>query len=68
VYDFNRNRVLHFFGTGHEFLSTGTGDNRYLSHVLAPHVLWLKIGTPVMLLKNLSQKFVNGLIGRDSGE
>ena len=30
---------------------------------MAPKTLWLKKATPVMLLRNLSNKLVNGLIG-----
>ncbi|XP_060588832.1 uncharacterized protein LOC132744216 [Ruditapes philippinarum] len=34
-----------------------------MSTISAPHVLWLKVGCPLILLRNLSDKLVNGLQG-----
>jgi ATP-dependent DNA helicase PIF1 len=63
VDDFNRDRILDFPGPLYEFVASDSGDKKYLSHILAPHILWLKKGAPVILLRNLSDKLFNGLRG-----
>lgn len=50
VDDFNRDSILEFTGPVYEFISNHTGEKKYLSHILAPHILWLKTGAPVILL------------------
>lgn len=39
------------------------GPNKYLKRILAPNFLHLKAGCPVILLRNLGGKLVNGLSG-----
>lgn len=63
VDDFNRNELLKMNGPVYEYISTDMGKINYLNHVLAPHKLWLKVGAPVILLRNLSNKLVNGIRG-----
>ena len=63
VADFNRSNLLKMDGPVYEYISQDTGEMSMLSHVLAPHKLWLKVGAPVILLRNLSDKLVNGLRG-----
>lgn len=63
VDDFNRQNLLKMSGSVYEFVSEDTGKTAYLNHVLAPHKLWLKVGAPVILLRNISDKLVNGLRG-----
>lgn len=45
------------------FTSEDTGDNHYLSKMLAPKHLGLKVGVKVILLTNLSDDIVNGKMG-----
>ena len=47
VDDCNRDSILEFIGLVYEFVSDVTGEKRYLSHILPPHILLLKIGTPI---------------------
>ncbi|CAC5417703.1 PIF1 [Mytilus coruscus] len=71
---FSRNLDVDFFNCDkletlneyplHCFPSKDEGDHFYLKKMLAPKHLGLKISAPVMLLVNLSDKLVNGLIGR----
>lgn len=67
VDDFNRKKVLSAPGTLCEYMSTDSGEERYLSNVSAPRKLWLKNGCPVILLRNISDKLVNGLRGEVQG-
>ncbi|KAL5013840.1 hypothetical protein ScPMuIL_008110 [Solemya velum] len=46
------------------FRSEDSGDVSLLSRVLAKKVLTLKVGCPVMLIRNMSRSLVNGLIGK----
>ena len=48
----------------YEYRAEDDGDVQHLSKVLAPPTLWLKKDCPVVLLRNLSDKLVNGLIGK----
>ncbi|XP_060552571.1 uncharacterized protein LOC132713884 [Ruditapes philippinarum] len=52
VDDYNRDRILDFPGPIHETISIDTGDKKYLKGQTTPRNLWLKIGYPVMLIKN----------------
>jgi ATP-dependent DNA helicase PIF1 len=63
VDDYNRNCILKHPGEIYEFVSKDSGDKSELFQIKAPHTLWLKIGCPVILLQNLSDKLVNGLRG-----
>ena len=46
------------------FEAQDTGDPHYLNKLLAPKRLGIKDDSPVMLLRNINDRFVNGLIGR----
>lgn len=47
-----------------EYASTDSGQPDYLHRVLAPPGLYLKKGSPVILLQNISEKkLFNGLKG-----
>lgn len=59
----NRKRILQADGELYEILATDEGGKHYLHTITAPRVLWLKIGSPVILLKNLTDTLVNGLRG-----
>ncbi|XP_053402931.1 ATP-dependent DNA helicase PIF1-like [Mercenaria mercenaria] len=63
VDDFNRQSIVEFPGQLYEFKSDDEGDLKYLNKILAPETLWLKIAAPVILLRNLSDRLVNGLRG-----
>ena len=45
------------------FESTDTGDERFLRNILAPKRLGVKLNAQVMLLRDLHERHVNGLIG-----
>jgi hypothetical protein len=47
-----------------EYRAEDGGDVQHLSKVLAPPTHWLNKYYPVVLLRNLSDKLVNGLIGK----
>ncbi|XP_053390923.1 uncharacterized protein LOC128553771 [Mercenaria mercenaria] len=59
----NRKRITSQTGELYEFQAKDDGKKSLLEQFTAPKVLWLKIGAPVLLLRNLSQKLVNGLRG-----
>jgi ATP-dependent DNA helicase PIF1 len=59
----NRKRITNHIGELYEFVAKDEGKKSLLEQFTAPKVLWLKIGAPVLLLRNLSQKLVNGLRG-----
>lgn len=63
VNNYNRQAILKFRGDLFEFQSEDTGQYKYLESIVAPKILWAKIGCPVILLRNLSDKLVNGLKG-----
>lgn len=67
VDDFNRRQLLKVHGEVTEYRARDTGEPRYLQRILAPSRLWLKIGAPVMLLRNISDSLYNGLIGNVVG-
>jgi ATP-dependent DNA helicase PIF1 len=61
---YNRQCILQAKGQLYEYRAEDGGDVQHLSKVLAPPTLWLKKYCPVVLLRNLSDKLVNGLIGK----
>ncbi|XP_056022043.1 ATP-dependent DNA helicase PIF1-like [Ostrea edulis] len=61
--DDGRGRVLSAPGYLFKYQAEDTGEAKYLQRVLAPSSLWIKVGSPVMLLCNLTEKLVNGLRG-----
>lgn len=61
--NYNRSKILEFSGELYKYKAKDTGEIRYLNKITAPSTLWVKIGCPVILLRNLSQTLVNGLIG-----
>ena len=63
VDDFNFDEILDFPGPLHEYLSIDTGEKKCLSEMMACRMLWLKIGIPIILIKNLPDQLVNGLRG-----
>lgn len=63
VDDYNRKCILDFPGPLFEFKSSDQGDAKNLNEIPAPRILWLKQKCPVILLRNLSNKLVNGLQG-----
>jgi len=67
VDSFNRSKILNFPGQLFEYPSSDTGDQKYLQKLTCPKVLWLKIGMPVILLRNISEKLYNGLQGTVQG-
>lgn len=62
----NRDSILRWPGETFEYSSTDSGKLESLHRLLhvAPPVLWLKKGCPVILLQNISDKLYNGLQGR----
>lgn len=60
---FNSCKLMDMDGKVHVFKAVDDGDLTKLENIPAPKSLHLKIGCPVMLLKNLSSKLVNGLRG-----
>ena len=62
-YIFNSCKLMEMDGEEHVFKALDDGDIRKLETIPAQKILHLKIGCPVMLLKNLSSKLVNDLRG-----
>lgn len=60
---YNRECLLNCNGDMYEFQAIDTGDSAELKHLTVPKTLWLKIGCPVILLRNLTDNLVNGLRG-----
>ncbi|XP_069109443.1 LOW QUALITY PROTEIN: uncharacterized protein [Argopecten irradians] len=63
VDNYNRKCVVEARGVVGEYLAEDTGENRHLSRLMAPKILWLKVGSPVILLRNISKILFNGLRG-----
>ena len=63
VDEYNRKCLLEQDGDLYEFQSVDSGDAGDLKNLTAPKTLWLKVGCPIILLKNLSDTLVNGLRG-----
>lgn len=66
VDDYNRVKILDFPGELYQFSSTDSGEISCLNKIIVPKCLWLKIGAPVILMRNLSDSLVNGLKGKVS--
>lgn len=63
VDEYNRKCLLEQEGDLFEFQSIDSGAIGELENLTAPKTLWLKIGCPIILLKNLSDTLVNDLRG-----
>lgn len=63
VDDYNRQCLFKSDEQLYEYTAEDTGEEKYLHKLLAPKKLLLKVGCPVILLRNLSNKLVNGLQG-----
>ncbi|XP_052778029.1 uncharacterized protein LOC128215381 [Mya arenaria] len=61
VDDFNRQHILENAGEQFEFKSSDSGAQKQLDRIMAPKVSWIKVGVPVILLRNISTTLVNGL-------
>lgn len=59
----NYNKLESLEGTLHTFQSEDEGDLIYLKKMQAPKHLGLKVNCPIVLIKNLDNKLVNGLTG-----
>lgn len=67
VDEYNRMKIIEHPGQLYQFTSTDSGKKNYLDKILVPKCLWLKIGVPVILMRNLTDKLVNGLRGEVYG-
>ncbi|WAR24510.1 PIF1-like protein, partial [Mya arenaria] len=54
VDDFNRQHILENAGEQFEFKSSDSGAQKQLDRIMAPKVSWIKVGVPVILLRNIS--------------
>ena len=61
---YNFEQLRHINSALKTFLAKDTGDIFYLKKILAPKHFGVKVSAPVMLLANLSDTLVNGLIGK----
>ena len=55
--------VMETPGESQRFIAKDSGEKKKLGNCVAPKVLVLKIGTPVVLIRNISEKLVNGSLG-----
>ena len=60
---FNRDQLLENPGEVYVFDSVDIGDVKYLEELTVQPTIWLKVGAPVMPLRNLTNSLVNGLRG-----
>lgn len=60
---FNLKRLNKLPGVEHTFAAEDFGKGKYLTRLVAPVLLKIKVNAKVMLLKNLSNRLVNGLQG-----
>lgn len=60
---FNYNKVKELPGELRVYKATDEGSEHYLNRLLAPKNLGLKVGCPVMLVKNINDSLVNGIRG-----
>lgn len=60
----NANELSRATGELKTYSSEDEGDQKYLRKITANKKLVLKVGVPVMLLRNLSHSLVNGLLGK----
>ena len=61
---YNYEKLMAMEGELKVFQSEDTGDEKYLRKILAPRRLGFKVNAPVMLLRNLNERNVNGLRGK----
>ena len=62
---FNEDRLQEMDGESKVYKATkNKGPKKHLKKILAPNYLHVKIGCPVILLRNLGGKLVNGLSGK----
>lgn len=61
---FNRDCVLSMEGNLYTLDAVDSGEEKHLNTLVVQKVLWLKIKSNVMLLRNISDKLVNGLCGQ----
>ncbi|RUS25013.1 DNA helicase-like protein, partial [Jimgerdemannia flammicorona] len=59
----NNTRLAALKGHPRRFNTQDWGDIRLLQHCIAPEILELKIGAPVILIRNLDPDLVNGSVG-----
>ena len=59
----NVDAVMSSPGELRRFNAVDSGDTKQLNSCVAPKVLLLKVGTPVVLLRNVSDTLVNGSLG-----
>ena len=60
---FNRDQLLENPGEVYVFDSVDIGDVKYLEELTVQPTIWLKVGAPVMPLRNLTNSLINGLRG-----
>ncbi|WAR02412.1 PIF1-like protein [Mya arenaria] len=61
VDDYNRYKILEYEGDLVQYVAEDSGDTKRLARLTVSKTLWLKVGIPVTLLRNLSSQLVNGL-------
>lgn len=61
---FNREKILIREGELFCFEAMDEGIQSELDKIIAPRQLWLKVGIPVMLLRNLTDNLVNCFLGK----
>ena len=59
----NASKLIDMKGEAQTYVSIDSGEKKYLQNLSVPENLHLKLKSPVMLLKNLSETLVNGLRG-----
>ncbi|KAK3082922.1 hypothetical protein FSP39_009090 [Pinctada imbricata] len=61
---YNASKLLDMDGEGKSYSAKDSGEKKFLQSIPVPEILYLKVNSPVTLLKNLSEKLVNGLQGK----
>lgn len=60
---YNRDCILKHHGDLYTFESSDSGEPAELDKMVVQKILWLKVGIKVILLRNISDVYVNGLLG-----